>query len=41
MEEYGIDYEDALHLTVALRKGAKEITSNDEDFDKTPLTRTF
>lgn len=41
MMEYGIDYEDALHLTVALRKGVKEIVSNDEDFDKTSLTRTF
>ena len=41
MEQYGIDYEDALHLTVALRKGAKEIISNDEDFDKTHLTRAF
>lgn len=41
VEEYGIDYEDTLHLTVALRKGAKRIVSNDEDFDKTPLTRTF
>ncbi|MFQ6074732.1 MAG: type II toxin-antitoxin system VapC family toxin [Candidatus Bathyarchaeia archaeon] len=41
MEKYGIDYEDALHLAVALRKGAKGIVSNDEDFDRTPLTRTF
>lgn len=41
MMEYEIDYEDALHLTVALRKSAKEIVSNDGDFDKTPLTRAF
>ena len=31
MEDYGIDYEDALHLTVATRKNAKGIISNDED----------
>ena len=41
MEDYGIDFEDALHLSVALRRGAKEIVSNDEDFDRTPLTRAF
>lgn len=41
MEDYGIDYEDAIHLAVALRKGAKEIVSNDEDFDRTSLMRAF
>ena len=41
MKEYDIDYEDSIHLTVALRKGAKEIVSNDKDFDSTHLTRTF
>ena len=41
MDRYGIDYEDALHLAVALKAGAKEIISNDEDFDKTPLKRLF
>lgn len=41
MEEYGLDYEDSLHLSVAKRKGAKEIVSNDKDFDKTPLKRTI
>ena len=41
MEEYSLDYEDSLHLSVAKRKGAKEIVSNDKDFDKTPLKRTI
>ena len=41
MKEYDLDYEDSLHLATALRKGAKEIISNDADFDKTPLRRTF
>ena len=41
MEEYSLDYEDSLHLGVAMRAGAKEIVSNDEDFDKTPLKRTI
>ena len=41
MKEYGIDYEDSIHLTVALRKGAKEIVSNDKDFDSTRLRRNF
>jgi len=41
MKEYSFDYEDSLHLAVALRVGAKEIVSNDEDFDKSPLRRIF
>jgi len=41
MEKYGFDYEDSLHLAVAVRIGAKEIVSNDEDFDKSPLRRIF
>ena len=41
MEEYNLDYEDSLHLSVAIKAGAKEIVSNDKDFDKTPLKRTF
>lgn len=32
MERYDIDYEDSVHLAVALRKGAETIISNDEDF---------
>ena len=41
MEEYSLDYEDSLHLSVAVRAEAKEIISNDKDFDKTPLKRTI
>ena len=41
MEEYSLDYEDSLHLSVAVRVEAKEIISNDKDFDKTPLKRTI
>jgi predicted nucleic acid-binding protein len=37
MEDYPIDYEDALHLAVASRIGAKEIISNDKDFNKTHI----
>lgn len=36
MIEYELDYEDALHLAAALKSKAKEIISNDQDFDKTP-----
>ncbi|MEM2972433.1 MAG: type II toxin-antitoxin system VapC family toxin [Candidatus Bathyarchaeia archaeon] len=39
--EYDLDYEDALHLAAAIRNKAKEIISNDQDFDKTPLKRRF
>ena len=41
MKEYDLDYEDALHLATALRNNVKKIISNDQDFDKTPLKRTF
>ncbi|MEM3766334.1 MAG: type II toxin-antitoxin system VapC family toxin [Candidatus Bathyarchaeia archaeon] len=41
MKEHSLDYEDAIHLTSALRSRAKEIISNDEDFDRTPLKRRF
>jgi predicted nucleic acid-binding protein len=41
MEKYALDYEDALHLAVATRNKAKEIISNDQDFDRTPLKRKF
>ena len=39
MEEYSLDYEDSLHLSTAIKAGAKEIVSNDKDFDKIPLKR--
>jgi len=41
MQKYELDYEDALHLSTAIRLNAKEIISNDQDFDKTPLKRRF
>lgn len=41
MRKHELDYEDSLHLATALRVGAKEIVSNDEDFDKTSLKRIF
>ncbi len=41
MKEYGLDYEDAIHLAAALRSKAREIISNDKDFDGTPLKRKF
>jgi predicted nucleic acid-binding protein len=41
MREYQLDYEDALHLATALKIKAKEMVSNDQDFDKTPLKRVF
>lgn len=39
MQRYDLDYEDSLHLNVAMRTGIKKIISNDKDFDKTPLKR--
>ncbi|WP_083756250.1 type II toxin-antitoxin system VapC family toxin [Hyperthermus butylicus] len=41
MERYGLDFEDAVHLAVAMRNGVTEIVSNDSDFDSTPLRRVF
>jgi predicted nucleic acid-binding protein len=41
MEKYDLDYEDAIHLAAAIKSKAKEIISNDQDFDKTPLKRSF
>jgi predicted nucleic acid-binding protein len=41
MEDYKLDYEDSLHLAVAMRTGAQEILSNDEDFDVTPIKRNM
>ena len=41
MNECKLDYEDSLHLAVAIRTGAKEIISNDKDFDATQIKRTM
>ena len=41
MQIYGVDYEDALHLAVAMDEGLNKIVSNDKDFDRTPLNRVF
>jgi len=40
-KEYNLDLEDSIHFAVATRFGIREIYSNDEDFDKTPLKRIF
>ncbi|MEX2703593.1 MAG: type II toxin-antitoxin system VapC family toxin [Candidatus Baldrarchaeia archaeon] len=40
-KEYNLDLEDSIHFAVAIRFGIREIYSNDEDFDKTPLKRIF
>lgn len=41
MQEYKLDFEDAIHLNSALDNNATQIISNDKDFDRTPLTRLF
>ena len=41
MKKYGLDYEDSLHLAIALRNRVKKIISSDRDFDNTPLRRVF
>ena len=41
MKKYHLDLEDAIQRATALRVGAKQIYSNDEDFDRTPLKRIF
>ena len=41
MERYSLDYEDAIHLAIALMENAEEIISNDKDFDRTPINRIF
>jgi len=39
--KYRLDFEDAIHLAVALEYSADTIYSNDEDFDRTPVNRVF
>lgn len=39
MNSNKLDYEDALHLAVALRVGAKEIITNDKGFNATNVKR--
>jgi len=41
MNDYNLDYEDALHLSNALRSGADKILTNDKDFNGTPLRPVF
>jgi predicted nucleic acid-binding protein len=41
LNEFKFDYEDSLHLAVAIRTGAQEIISNDKDFDHTQIKRTM
>jgi len=41
MNDYNLDYEDATHLATATRLNAKEIVTNDKDFDTTPIRKTI
>lgn len=41
MSNFGLDFEDSLHLAVAMKKNVTEIISNDKDFDKTGVKRFF
>jgi uncharacterized protein len=41
MNDFNLDYEDSVHLAVAIRIGAKEIISNDKDFRSTPIRGVF
>jgi len=41
MDECGLDYEDSLHLAVAVRTGTSEVVSNDKHFNSTPLKRSY
>jgi predicted nucleic acid-binding protein len=36
-----LDYENALHLAVAIRVGAQKIITNDKNFDTTNMPRAF
>ena len=41
MRDYKLDYEDALHLSVATRTGSLSIISNDKHFSSTPIKAIF
>jgi uncharacterized protein len=41
INDYKLDYEDAIHLAAAIRTGAQEIISNNKDFDNTPIKRNL
>ena len=41
MSNFGLDFEDSLHLAVAMRNSIMEIISNDKDFDKASVKRYF
>jgi len=41
MKKYELDYEDSLHLAVSLRTKATTVITNDADWDKVPIPRTF
>ncbi|MGQ4833803.1 MAG: type II toxin-antitoxin system VapC family toxin [Candidatus Asgardarchaeia archaeon] len=41
MKELSLDFEDAIHLSVAIKEKADEIVSNDKDFDNSPIPRVF
>jgi predicted nucleic acid-binding protein len=41
MADWRLNYEDALHLAVALRAGVQKIISNDKDFEATPIKSSF
>lgn len=36
-----LDYEDSIHLAVAIRTGAQEIVTNDKDFETTLIKRAI
>ncbi len=40
-DKYRLDFEDAIHLAVAIDYGADAIYSNDDDFDRAPIKRVF
>ena len=41
MNECELDFEDSLHLAVAMRTKVQEIVSNDKDFDAAQIRRVF